>query len=267
MAGTDDSKRTPPEAAPAVILVDPQLGENIGTAARAMLNCGLTELRLVRPRDGWPSDKARSAASGADMVVDRATLYDSVGTAVADLQRVYATTARPRDLVKPVLTPRAAATRLRAEIAAGRRCGVLFGPERAGLITDDVALADAVVTVPLNPGFASLNLAQAVLLIGYEWLQAGDATPPEQLDYGGAAPATQDDLGRLFRHLDDELEAGGFYRVAEKKPSMLRNLRAILQRARLSDQEVSTLHGVITALSGRRLGGAPKVRGGEGHTG
>jgi tRNA/rRNA methyltransferase len=264
MAGTDESKRGALGAGPAVILVDPQLGENIGTAARAMLNCGLGELRLVRPRDGWPNEKARAAASGADSVVEGARLFDSTEAAVGDLAHVYATTVRPREMVKPVLTPRAAAARLRAHAAAGEACGVLFGPERAGLTNDDIALADAIVTVPLNPGFASLNLAQAVLLVAYEWFQAGDATPPERTDTGGAAPATQAEIDRLFRHLDAELEAGGFYRVEEKKPSMRRTLRTILQHAALTDQEVRTLHGVFTALSGRRLGGAPKTRGGEG---
>ncbi|MGH7091855.1 MAG: RNA methyltransferase, partial [Stellaceae bacterium] len=168
MAGTDH-RRARLSGGPAIVLVEPQLGENIGTAARAMYNCGLTDLRLVRPRDGWPNAKAQAAASGADPVLDRARLYDSVEAAIAELTRVYATTARDRYMVKRMLTPRAAATELRDFAAQGEACGILFGPERTGLLNVHVAAADTVVTVPLNPAFSSLNLAQAVLIVGYEW--------------------------------------------------------------------------------------------------
>src|SRR5258706_11023835 len=176
MAGTDHSRQAA-SGGPAIILVEPQLGENIGTAARAMLNCGLGRLRLVRPRDGWPSERAVAAASGADSVLSAAMLFQSTEAAIADLEQVYATTARPREMIKPVMTPRRAAPEMRAGLAAGRPVGILFGPERTGLLNDDLALADTLITVPLNPAYSSLNLAQAVLLSPYEMAQAGDETP------------------------------------------------------------------------------------------
>ncbi len=261
MAGTDSSRQAAGGGGPVVILVAPQLGENIGTAARAMLNCGLTGLRLVRPRDAWPNPKARAAAAGADAVIDGAQVHDTLEEAIADLQHVYATTVRPRGMVKRVLTPRAAAAEMRGRVAAGARVGVLFGPERAGLENDDVALAEAVITVPLNPAFASLNLAQAVLVVAYEWFQSGSGEPPRALDYGPTARAArQDALLRLYAHLEQELDAADFFTVPDKRPSMVRNIRAILARADLSDQEVRTLHGIVTALSGRRLGGKARGR-------
>jgi tRNA/rRNA methyltransferase len=252
MAGTDTSRPTL-AGGPAVILVEPQLGENIGTAARAMLNCGLTDLRLVRPRDGWPSEKARSASSGADLVIDNARLFDTVEAAVADLRHLYATTARGRHMVKRVVTPRAAAAEMRRFIAAGEGCGLLFGPERAGLVNDHVSLADAVLAVPLNPAFSSLNLAQAVLVIGYEWFTAGDATPAEQVPDDISRPATKQELVEFFRHLEEELDRTGFLNGAEKRPSTVRNLRNVFQRAALTEQEVRTLHGVVSSLAGPRV--------------
>jgi tRNA/rRNA methyltransferase len=263
MAGTDSTRQPAAGGGPVVILVAPQLGENVGTAARAMLNCGLTELRLVRPRDGWPNPKARAAASGADIVIDGTRIYDTTEVAIADLQHVHATTVRPRGMVKPVLTPRAAAAELRARIAAGARAGILFGPERAGLDNDDVALAESIITAPLNPAFGSLNLAQAVLLVAYEWFQAGlEESIHAPAPAAPVAPvARQDDLQRLYAHLEQELDAAGFFRVPDKRPGMVRNIRAMLARANLTDQEVRTLHGIVTALSGRRLGG--KARGRE----
>ncbi len=255
MAGTDQT-RDPLLGGPAIILIEPQMGENIGTAARAMLNCGLTDLRLVRPRDGWPNPKAVPTASGADAVLDHVRVFERTEDAIADLGAVYATTARLRDQLKPVVTPRRAAVEMRAHHAAGVGAGILFGPERTGMTNDDVALADAVVNVPLNPAFSSLNLAQAVLLVSYEWFTAGDATPGRRLDYEeDAPPASKEQLVNMFEHLEEALDAGNFFRVPEKKPSMQRNIRAFLQRARLSEQEVRTLHGMIVALSGRRKGG------------
>jgi tRNA/rRNA methyltransferase len=251
MAGTD-YRRPIVSGGPAIILVHSQLGENIGTATRAMLNCGLIDLRLVAPRDGWPSDKARSAASGADAVLDQARLFDTVEAAIGDLQHVYATTARDRDMVKRVVTPREAAAELRALTGEGRACGILFGPERAGLLNGHVVLADAVISVPLNPAFSSLNLAQAVLLIGYEWFTAGDETPRAELPTGDSAPASKKTLINLFEHLEEELDRNGFLRNAAKRPSMVRNLRNLLQRAQCTEQEVRTLHGVITAFAGPR---------------
>jgi tRNA/rRNA methyltransferase len=258
MAGTDKSKTSASGAGPAIVLVKPQLGENIGAAARAMLNFGLSEMRLVAPRDGWPSEPARANASGADAVIDGAALFDATEAAIADCHRVYATTARPRYMVKPVLTPREAAARMRAEIAAGERVGILFGNERAGLDNDDVARADTVITAPLNPGFSSLNLAQAVLLVASEWWQA--VPPPEPPAADAVPPASKERLFTLFRHLEQELEAAGFFVVPEKQPSMIRTIRNLIARAEPTDQEVGVLHGIVTALSGRRLGGAQRGR-------
>lgn len=262
MAGTDQTKSdlSQGEKAPAVILVQPQLGENIGTASRAMLNFGLSDLRLVSPRDGWPSERARAAASGADIVIDGARLCARTEEAVADLDYVIATTARTRDMVKPVLTPETAAAKLREVIGGGGRAGVLFGPERTGLTNDDVALADAVLMVPVNPAFASLNLAQAVLLIGYEWFKAGDATPAERIDYLQSRPANKEELLGFFEHLERELDRFGFLKPPEKRPSMVRNLRNMFQRAALTEQEVRTLRGVVAALTRR----VPKGEGPEG---
>ncbi|MGF1610341.1 MAG: RNA methyltransferase [Kiloniellales bacterium] len=257
MAGTNKSKTrgiSPP--GPVVILVAPQLGENIGMVARAMLNCELAELRLVRPRDGWPNDAAINAASGADRVVAAARLYGSTADAIADLTLVYAASARPRGMVKEVLTPRAAAAAMRDALVTGERVGLLFGPERTGLLNDDIALADAVVEVPLNPAFASLNLAQAVLILGYEWYQLCTEAPPERRD-GGALPAPKADLINFFERLEERLDISGFMRPPEKRPTMVRNLRNLFQRARLTEAEVKTLHGVISALwdAGRKMRG------------
>ncbi len=259
MAGTDSSRVDPAAetgSGPAIILVDPQLGENIGMVARAMLNCGLVDLRLVRPRDSWPNDKAVAAASGADAVLDRARLFPDTAAALADLRVVFATTARPRDMTKPVLTPEAAAARMREIADAGdNRCGVLFGPEAKGLHNDDVALADGILAVPLNPAFSSLNLAQAVLIVGYEWLKAGSEAPEPALSVPKETrPATKQELLGLFEHLERELDACGFLRVREKRPTMVRNLRNVFQRTGLTEQEIRTLRGVIKGLTSGRKG-------------
>ncbi len=251
MAGTDHSQPAA-TGGPAIILVMPQLGENIGTAARAMWNCGLDDLRLVAPRDGWPSAKAVAAASGADIVLDKARLFPSLRDAIADLVHVYAATARDRYMVKREVTPRHAAAEMRGFHAAGEACGVLFGPERTGLVNDDVALADTVVTVPLNPAFSSLNLAQAVLIIGYEWYGAGAEPPPEATHTGHSRPANKAELLRFFDHFEEELEKSGFIRHPDKRPSMIRNLRNLFQRAQCTEQELRTLHGVVTAFMGPR---------------
>ncbi len=248
MAGTDRS-REGLAGGPAIILVRPQLGENIGTAARAMMNFGLGDLRLVRPRDGWPNIKAVNAAAGATEVLDNLRLYDSVAEAVADLRHVLATTARPRYMLKPALTPRRAAAEMRGWAAAGEATGVLFGRERTGLDNDDVARADAILTVPINPAYGSLNLAQAVLLVGYEWFQAQAADAPEvELAEGRTRPATRGEIENFFRHLERELDACGFLRNKEKRPSMVRNIRNLFLRAGLFEQEVQTLHGIVSEL-------------------
>lgn len=251
MAGTDQTKTdlSPADRGPAVILVAPQMGENIGTAARAMLNFGLTEMRLVAPRDGWPNDRARAVSSGADVVIDKVVVHERTEAAVADLDYVIATTARHRDMMKPVLTPATAAAKLREVMAGGGKAGVLFGPERTGLTNDDVVLADATLMVPVNPAFASLNLAQAVLLVGYEWFKAGDATPAERMDYLGGRPATKEELLGFFGHLERELDRFGFLKPPEKRPSMIRNIRNLFQRAGMTEQEVRTFRGIVASLT------------------
>jgi tRNA/rRNA methyltransferase len=251
MAGTNHSREAV-TGGPAIVLVKPQLGENIGTAARAMANCGLDDLRLVAPRDGWPNDKAVAAASGADSVLDKARLYPNVRAAIADLRRVYAATARDRYMVKRIVTPRLAAAEIAGFLGAGEACGVLFGPERTGLVNDDIALADTVLSVPLNPAFSSLNLAQAVLIVGYEWFAVRAEHPAELLQTGHSRPATKAELQRFFDHFEEELLNSGFIRHPDKRPSMVRNLRNLFQRAQCTEQELRTLHGVVTAFMGPR---------------
>ncbi len=240
------------ELAPAIVLIEPQLGDNVGAAARAMLNCGLTDLRLVRPRDGWPNAKARAMASGADSVLDGARLCDSLAEAVADLQVVFATTARHRDMVKHEVTPAEAAAQIRRHGSRGERCGVLFGRERIGLTNDEVVLADAIVNVPLNPAFRSLNLAQAVLLVAWEWRRAGDDTPPRQRVEAGHRRATRQELLIFLDHLEEALDAGNYFKVEAMRPANVRTIRNLFSRAELTDQEIRTLHGIVTALVGRR---------------
>jgi tRNA/rRNA methyltransferase len=235
-------------APPAVILDAPQLGENIGAVARSMANFGLSDLRLVNPRNGWPQERAWASASGADWPLNAARVFDSVGEAMAGLTRVYATTARPRELHLPVRTPREAAAELSAAAAAGEAVGLLFGGERAGLQTADVALCQAVVTIPVDPRFHSLNLAQAVALNAYEWRMTQAAGPPPRFR-PGQPPADLAAMHGLYEHLEAELEAAGFFHPPEKKGSMVQNLRAALGRAMFNDQEVRTFRGVVTALS------------------
>ena len=254
MAGTD-SKRPDSGAAngPTVILVEPQLGENIGMVARAMLNCGLTDLRLVNPRDGWPSEIATATASGADVVISGARLYASSAAAVGDLNFLVAATARPRDMTMRVVTPRQCAAELRRAAAGGNRTGIMFGRESKGLHNDDVALADAVLNVPLNPAFSSLNLAQAVLLVGFEWFQAADATADDVLNIPkDTRPATKKELIGMFEQLEAELDDCGFFHVREKRPIMARNIRNVFQRAAMTEQEIRTFRGVIAGLGRKR---------------
>jgi tRNA/rRNA methyltransferase len=238
-----------PISAPAIVLSEPQLGENIGACARAMANFGLSDLRLVKPRDGWPNEKADAMAVGAVPIIAKARVYERVETAIGELQFVIAATARDRSMPKQILTPAEAAKRLREAAARGAYTGILFGNERAGLTNDEVALADAVVTIPTDPGFSSLNLGQAALILCYEWFKAGDETPPERIDRGAALPAPREELFLLFEHLEDELERSGFLFPPGNRPGMIRNLRSILHRAGLSDQEVRTLRGAIVALT------------------
>ncbi len=213
-----------------------------------MANFGLSELRLVNPRDGWPQDRAWASASGADWPLEGARVFGSVAEAIADLQLVFATTARPRELQLPILTPRQAAGELSAATAAGQRTGLLFGGERAGLETADIALCQAVVTIPIDPKFRSLNLAQAVALNAYEWRMTITEAPPPAFREA-APPADGAAMLGLFEHLERELHVSGFFHPPEKTPNMIQNLRAALSRARFTDQEVRTLRGVVTALS------------------
>ena len=233
---------------PAVILTQPQMPENIGAVARVMANFGLSDLRLVAPRHGWPQERAWASASGADWPLNAARVYDTVAEAIADLRLVYATTARPREIRLPVITPRQAAAELSQASGEGQAVGLLFGGERAGLETADIALCQAVVTIPIDPLFRSLNLAQAVAINAYEWrLTVLDAPPPAFRQ--GAPPADREAMLGLFGHLEGELETSGFFHPPEKTPAMVQNLRALLSRANLTDQEVRTLRGVVTALS------------------
>jgi len=228
---------------PVMVLVRPQLGENIGKAARAMLNFGLVEMRLVAPRDGWPNPAAGPAASGADRVLEGATVFDSVAEAVADCAHVYATTVRKRGVTKPVLTPEAAAQAIHA---GPGRSAILFGPERAGLENDDVALARAIITVPINPEFGSLNLAQAVILLAYEWSKGVALAQPPAVDLD--PPAPQEELEGMIGQLDAMLDAAGFFFPEDRVPTTKRTLRSLLTKPGWTSQEVRTLRGVLSAL-------------------
>ena len=233
---------------PCIILDRPQLAQNIGAVARVMANFGLSDLRLVAPRDGWPQESAWASASGADWPLDGARVFPTVAEAIGDLHHVLATTARPRETQMPVLTPRQAAERIGAVSGEGLNVGLLFGAERAGLETADLALCQGVVTIPIDPRFHSLNLAQAVAITAYEWrLHAiADAPPPRFRE--NAPPAEQAVLLGLYEHLETELDTSGFFFPPENRPSMVRNLRVALGRAMFTDQEARTLRGVISAL-------------------
>ncbi len=262
------SKARAPEnidpAAPVVILVNPQLGENIGTTARAMANFGLSALRLVDPRDGWPNERARKAAAGADWIIDGVEVFERLEDAIADLHHVYATTARPRGMTKTVITPEQAGRDMHARVKRQQKLGILFGRERWGLTNDEVSLADVIITAPVNPDFASLNIAQAVLLVAYEWYRhvAGEESlgmgteeaPPVRpgLQTPDSRPATRRELLALFEHLETALEDAGYFRSPDMKPVIVRNLRNMFERAELSEQEVRTFHGVIRTLAGAR---------------
>jgi len=250
MAGTN-RKATPVLGGPAVILVRPQMGQNIGAAARAMLNFGLTELRIVAPRDGWPNPAALAMASGADRIIEEAKLYDSLEAALADRNFAVATSARERELEKRVMAPGAAAGVLRTRYEAGEACALIFGPEAAGLTSDEAALADLLVTIPTNPAFASLNLGQAVLILGYCWFNARPTARAILRDT--QPPADKAQLFGLFEHLERELDRMGFLHPPEKKPAMIRNLRSLLTRAGFTEQDIRTLRGVIAALMGAKL--------------
>ncbi|CAH1665688.1 RNA methyltransferase [Chelatococcus asaccharovorans] len=253
MAGTDRSKAMI-SGGPAIILVAPQLGENIGMAARAMANFGLSDLRLVAPRDAFPNAQAEAAAAGAVHILNAARVYPDVPAAIADLNFVLATTARERGQMKQILGADEAMADVARRSALGEGVGILFGRERSGLENDAIALADAVVTFPVNPAFASLNLAQAVLLLGYEWMKMNGtallfATPER------SPPPTREGLLSFFDYLEGELDSCGFFVPAPKKPGMIRNLRNIFHRMKMTEQDLRTLRGAVVALVNGRRGG------------
>ena len=233
---------------PIIILVRPQLGENIGKAARAMLNFGLAEMRLVAPRDGWPNPAAGPAASGADIVLANAQVFSTVADATADISHVYATTVRKRGVTKPVITPEVAAGEIRDN---NGRSAILFGAERSGLESDEVTVARSIITVPINPEFGSLNLAQAVILCAYEWSKMQALSSPPKTDLH--PPASQFELDGLIQHLDDMLEPLGYFKLADRAPVTRRTLRNLLTKPAWNALEVRTLRGVLTTLAKRRV--------------
>ncbi len=251
MAGTDQTRTETPAEGPVFVLVRPQMGENIGAAARAMWNFSLDRMRLVAPRDGWPNPKAEAMASGAVRVLDRLSLHQTTTEACADLNFVFATTARNRGLTRVVMTPERAMAEARAMIDQGQRVGILFGPERAGLETEDIACSNAVISVPVNPAFGSLNLGQSALLIAYEWMRQTDATPPETYALAGAERATRIEVEKFLEHLTDRLDTAGFFFPEHKRPSMISHLENLFRRAPLTDADIRTLHGIIRALTRR----------------
>lgn len=248
MAGTNHTRKSL-LGGPSIILVEPQMGENIGTAARAMLNFGLADLRLVQPRDSWPNEKARAPASRADVVIDNARVYSKLTDAVQGIHHVFATTARSRDMLKPVLTPQEAMQDARRFSLRGESSAVLFGREKSGLNNDDVAISKAIVTVPVNPAFASLNIAQAVLILAYEWFLSNDNSLAKVAPTRTTRLATQGELVGFFNHLERELDISGFLFPPEKRPGMVRNIRNIFSRNNLMEQEIRTLRGIIGALT------------------
>ena len=234
---------------PVFVLVRPQMGENIGGAARAMLNFGLERMRIVDPRDGWPNPKAVAMASGAGRVLDNAGIFDDLDAALADCDFVLATTARGRELTKPVYTPEGAMEVVRAMVASGKKIAILFGPERAGLENDDIVRANAIVTVPVNPDFFSLNLAQCVLLLAYEWLRQTVEVPPVVMEMAGADYANATEISKLAEHFEERLEVAGFFFPELKAPNMKRNLRNMWSRLGLTRAEVQTFHGMLRQIA------------------
>jgi tRNA/rRNA methyltransferase len=253
MSGTDLKNKMLIAEGPAVILCEPQLGQNIGMVARAMANFGLAELRLVNPRDGWPSEYADKAASGAMHVIEGTKVYDRLEDAIADLTFVMATTARPRDMIKPVRGPGEAAGDLRRRFSSGEKTGILFGRERWGLNNDEIILADEIITFPVNPAFASLNIAQAVLLTSYEWMKSGGEDPARESFGEDIRPvADRKHLVGLMDHLENALDDAGYFFPPERRERMAQTVRNIFVHLKLKEQEIQTLRGVIAALEGRR---------------
>lgn len=250
MSGTDKTKELI-TGGPIIILVEPQLGENIGMVARAMANFGLSELRIVNPRDGWPSEKAIAAASKADHVISSTKVFDTIEQAVSDMNWLMATTARQRDMLKPVLAPDTAANTARIRMDRGEKLGILFGRERWGLNNEEVALADEIVTFPVNPAFASLNIAQAVLLMSYEWMRSSIDEGETRFSSPEAAPAKRESLIGLTNHIEAALDDAKYFYPPEKREQMVLNIRNIFSHAGLREQEIQTLRGVVAALERR----------------
>lgn len=244
---------------PVIILVEPQLGENIGMVARAMANFGLSELRLVNPRDGWPSEKARAAASRADHVIDAVKVFRTLEAAIADLNHVMATTARRREMLKPVLSPDDAMQLAAERIYGGHRVGILFGRERWGLENHEVAMANEIVTFPVNPAFASLNIAQAVLLVAYDWMRSNVGAGTTNFSEPASEPATRESLIGLAQHMESALDDAHYFHPPEKRERMITNLRSIFTNLNLKEPEVHVLRGMIAALERRWM----KSRGGK----
>lgn len=249
---------------PAIILVETQLGENIGAAARAMANFGLSDLRLVAPRDGWPNQKARDMATTGRHILDNATLFATTKDAIADLQLVFATTGRGRDMMKPVSEPEQVMEEIITRGAEQQRCGILFGPERTGLTNDDVTLCEAIVTIPTDPDYASLNIGQSVVVMAYEWFRLQAKQQPSDTPKGFATTsseaspvnpknrsplASKQEVQGFFDHLESELDRVDFWKVADKKPVMWRNLRGLFIRSSLTEQDVRTLRGLLRSLA------------------
>jgi tRNA/rRNA methyltransferase len=264
MAGTDKTQTRTFGPSPSVVLCNPQLGENIGMAARAMANFGLFDLCLVEPREGWDRERAEAAASGAVETVNKARIFNDLPSCLREMNHVYATTARPRYMTKEVMTPEQAALDMRARIGRGEKVAILFGRERFGLNNDEISLADVIITAPVNPAYASLNIAQAVLLVGYEWFKheatsLGQETPElaalagPGLQMPDTQPATKEELYGFFGHLEEELATAGFFKSEKMRPSMIRNIRNIFTRSTLSQQEVSTLRGIVSSLTRMHL--------------
>lgn len=237
---------------PAIILVNPQMGENIGAAARAMLNFGLTDLRIVNPRDGWPNETAIANASGAFDIMPAPQIFDDVASALKDCHTVYATTARPRDMVKKVFTPESAAQEIVKQHSEGLKTAILFGAERTGLTNDEIVQADHIISIPTNPDFWSLNLAQSVLLISHEIHKLQVSVESIETPTGDSVTATHEELDGMLLRLEDELEKKNFFRSKDLKPTMLRNIRNIFTRTQMTEQEVRTMQGIISALIGNK---------------
>lgn len=238
---------------PSIILINPQMGENIGASARAMLNCGLNDLRIVNPRDGWPNDKAISNSAGAIEKMLGVQVFDNTEQSLEEFNYIYATTTRPRDMVKPVFTANKAAQDMYERASNGQKIAILFGCERAGLSNEDISHSNAIISIPLNPEFSSLNLAQGVLLCAYEWAQTCEyQAPNKETPQGDSFPVSHADFDGFIKRLESELEKHHFFRNEDMRPTMMRNIRALFSRSEMTDQEVRTLQGIVSALIGNK---------------